>query len=158
MKISKTIFDKYDELTSLMLDVNVFGVNCKLVYTDKIQKIQTNTSQLKQKKILNLQQIAPPNEFGRAEEDFKIIEVTEDIILRVYWTQKDFKKFANVNLPDGSIMTIGNYSDLSKINRAIALVIQTSKTDHQEWRFEKSGEPAVHGLTGKQLMCFWRRI
>jgi hypothetical protein len=152
------LFTKYGEIADLMLDQSGFGVPCKLVYTDKIQVVNSQSPNSKQKKIMNLQQISPDNSFSRADQSFKTIENTENITLRVYWTQKDFKKISSAILPDGSIMTIGKYSDLSKINKSIALIIQTAKTGHEEWRFEKSGEPAIHGLDNNYIMCYWKRI
>lgn len=159
MKISQAIFDKYSELAEVMLLENGgFGIKCKLVYTNKIEEIQTTAPQLKQKKMMNLQQTSPQDVFGRSNENFRVVEVSEDITLRIYWTQKDFKKFASISVPDGSIMTIGRYSDLQKVNKATSLRIQTAKTGHQEWIFEKSGEATIHGLDNNYFMCFWKRV
>jgi hypothetical protein len=85
------------------------------------------------------------------------VENTEDITLRIYWDKRDFKKFGNIEVPDGSIMTIGKYEDLQKITRAKALLVYADKTNHQEWRFVKSSEPNIHGYNNNYIMCFWRR-
>lgn len=158
MTLPSGLFSKYSEVADMMLDLSGFGVQCKLVHTDKIQEINSGVPVSKQKKVMNLQQISPDNSFARSEQSFKTVEVTENITLRVYWTQKDFKKISNINLPDGSIMTIGRYSDISKINKSSFLIIQTAKTGHEEWRFEKSGEPAIHGLDNNYVICYWKRV
>ena len=69
----------------------------------------------------------------------------------------DFKKYGNVNIPDGSIMAISNYSDLGKIRKAAFLLVQTAKTGHAQWKFEKAAEPTVHGLNNNYLMSYWKR-
>jgi hypothetical protein len=85
------------------------------------------------------------------------VENTEDITLRVYWDKKDFKKFGNIEVPDGSVMTIGKYTDLIKVNRANALLINTDKTGNVEWKFTRTSEPTLHGLSNNYFMCFWGR-
>jgi len=54
-------------------------------------------------------------------------------------------------------MTIGAYSDLAKINRANALLINTDKTGNVEWRFTRTSEPTLHGFSNNYFMCFWGR-
>ena len=98
------------------------------------------------------------DEYSRKWDDiFGKKDTTEDITLRVYWDQKDFKKYGNVNIPDGSIMAISNYSDLGKIRKAAFLLVQTAKTGHAQWKFEKAAEPTVHGLNNNYLMSYWKR-
>lgn len=156
--IPSQVFTKYAEFADAMLASSGFGVSCKLVYTDKIQVIDDTVPNLKQRKLMNLQDTSPVSGFKRGETSFKTIETTEDITLRVYWDKKDFKKFGNIEVPDGAIMTIGAYADLQKISRAKAIIIETAKTGHVEWRFAKSAEPTLHGLDQNYVMCFWSRI
>jgi hypothetical protein len=155
--IPSGVFTKYAEFADAMLASSGFGVSCKLVYTEKIQTIDQTVPEIKQRKLMNLQDTSPDSGFKRGTTSFKTIENTEDITLRVYWDKKDFKKFGNIEVPDGSVMTIGAYSDLIKINRAKALLINTDKTGNTEWRFTKSSEPTLHGLDNHYFMCFWSR-
>lgn len=155
--IPSQIFTKYAEFADAMLATSGFGVNCKLVYTDKIQVIDETVPNLKQRKLMNLQDTSPDSGFKRGDTSFKTVETTEDITLRVYWDKKDFKKFGNIEVPDGAIMTIGAYADLQKLSRAKALLIETDKTGHVEWRFVRSAEPTLHGLNQNYVMCFWSR-
>jgi hypothetical protein len=155
--IPSGVFTKYAEFADAMLASSGFGVSCKLVYTEKIQTIDQTVPEIKQRKLMNLQDTSPDSGFKRGTTSFKTIENTEDITLRVYWDKKDFKKFGNIEVPDGSVMTIGAYSDLIKINRAKALLINTDKTGNTEWRFTKSSEPTLHGLDNNYFMCFWSR-
>jgi hypothetical protein len=155
--IPSGVFTKYAEFADAMLVSSGFGVSCKLVYTEKIQVIDDIVPNLKQRKIMNLQNTSPDSGFRRGDTSFKTVETEEDITLRVYWDKKDFKRFGNIEVADGSIMTIGRYSDLKKITRAKALLINTDKTGHIEWRFTKSSEPTMHGLDNNYFMCFWSR-
>ena len=155
--IPSILFTKYAEFADAMLSSSGFGVQCKLIYTDRIDTVATSIPSIKQKKSMNLQSLSPTNGFSRGDSDFKTVETTEDIVLRVYWTQKDFKKFGNIQVPDGSIMTIGNYADLIKVNRAKAIEIHSDQTGHVAWRFTKLGEPTIHGLDSNYFTCFWVR-
>lgn len=155
--IPSQLFTKYAEFADAMLATSGFGVNCKLVYTEKIQVIDDVVPNLKQRKLMNLQDTSPDSGFKRGDTSFKTVETTEDITLRVYWDKKDFKKFGNIEVPDGAIMTIGAYADLQKLSRAKALIIETAKTGHVEWRFVRSAEPTLHGLDQNYVMCFWSR-
>lgn len=155
--IPSQLFTKYAEFADAMLATSGFGVNCKLVYMEKIQVIDDVVPNLKQRKLMNLQDTSPDSGFKRGDTSFKTVETTEDITLRVYWDKKDFKKFGNIEVPDGAIMTIGAYADLQKLSRAKTLIIETAKTGHVEWRFVRSAEPTLHGLDQNYVMCFWSR-
>jgi hypothetical protein len=155
--IPSIVFTKYAEFADAMLASTGFGAPCKLVYTEEIQVINNAVPNIKQRKLMNLQDTSPDSGFKRGSTSFKTVETTEDINLRLYWDKKDFKKFGNIDVPDGSLMTIGHYADLIKINRAKALLINTDKTGHVEWKFVKSSEPTIHGLNNNYFMCFWSR-
>lgn len=157
------VYSKYNEFATEMLSSDTgFGVACQLVYTDKIEIIeQANIKPVpsfKQKRVLNVQKINPDAGFSRGGKKFKTVEVTENITLRIYWDQKEFKKYGNISLPDGSVMAIGNYSELAKIKKAAFLLIETAKTGHAQWKFEKAAEPTVHGLNKDYLTSYWKRV
>jgi hypothetical protein len=155
--IPSIIAIKYAEFADAMLASTGFGASCKIVYTEEIQVINNSVPAIKERKVMNLQDISPDSGFKRGSTSFKTVENTEDITLRIYWDKRDFKKFGNIEVPDGSIMTIGKYEDLQKITRAKALLVYADKTNHQEWRFVKSSEPNIHGYNNNYIMCFWRR-
>lgn len=157
VSIPSGVFTKYAEFADAMLTTSVFGTPCKLVYTDKIETTSNTVPNFKQKKLMNLQNIAPNSGFKRGDRTFKTVETTDNIVLRVYWDKKDFRKFGNIEVADGSIMTIGKYADLQKISKAKALLINTDKTGHVEWRFTRSSEPTLHGLDNNYVMCYWGR-
>ena len=90
--IPSGVFTKYTEFADAMLASSGFGVSCKLVYTEKIQVIDKTVPNLKQRKVMNLQNTSANSGFKRGETSFKTVENTEDITLRFYWNKKDFKK------------------------------------------------------------------
>jgi len=158
VSIPSTVFTKYAEFADVMLTLSTgFGTQCQLVYTDKIVTIQKSVPAIKQKKVMNLQSVSPDAGFSRGDEEFKTVETKENITLRVYWDKKDFKKFGNIEAPDGSIMTIGKLIDMPKTAKAKALIINTDTTGHVEWRFTRTSEPTLHGLDQNYFMCFWAR-
>jgi len=156
--IPSGVFAVYADAANAMLATTGFGVVCKLVYLNKIETMDDSTPSFRQKKVMDLQRSNTSGGFGRGDSNFRTVEQTEDITLRVYWSKKDFKKYGNIELPDGAVMTIGNYSDLTAINRASFLLINTSQTNNQDWKFEKVAEPTIHGLDGNYLMCYWNRV
>lgn len=155
--IPSGVFTKYAEAADAMLASSGFGLSCTLVYTEKIENIDDSIPNFKRKKRMHLQNIAPNGGFKREDDRFRTVETTESITLRVYWDKKDFKKFGNIQAPDGSVMTIGQYSDMIKIQKASALLINTDRTGHKDWKFTKSSEPTIHGLDNNYFMCFWSR-
>lgn len=156
VNIPPIVFTKYSEFAEAMVSPSGFGVACKLVYMEKIEVVN-NVPNIKARKVMNVQDISPDSGFTRGNSSFKTTETTEDITLRVYWDKRDFKKFGNIQVPDGSVMTIGKYSDLERINRAKALLLYSDRTGNVEWRFVKSSEPTLHGLDNQYFMCFWSR-
>ena len=142
VSIPSGVFTKYDEFATEMLNADSgFGIKCQIVYTDKIEVMEganvKSVSNFRQKRVMDVQRSNPDSGFGRGA--------------------KNFKKYGNVNIPDGSIMAISNYSDLGKIRKAAFLLVQTAKTGHAQWKFEKAAEPTVHGLNNNYLMSYWKR-
>lgn len=154
-EIPSEVLSKYTEAADAMLSTSGFGTPCKIIYVDKISTTETNLSGFRNRN--SMHPSGGGGSFSRGGQSYKTVEVSESITLRVYWDQKDFKKFGNVQVPDGAIMTIGKYSDLGKIQKATALVIDSERTNHAEWRFEKKSEPTIHGLTQNYFMCVWTR-
>ena len=103
--IPSIVFTKYAEFADAMLASTGFGAPCKLVYTEEIQVINNPVPNIKQRKLMNLQDTSPDSGFKRGSTSFKTVETTEDINLRLYWDKKDFKKFGNIDVPDGSLIS-----------------------------------------------------
>lgn len=151
VSIPDAVFAKYEEFVDSMIDT--FGIACKLIYTQQTEVITPGLDYPKQQRTM------APNAIGgfvRGSTSYKDVEQTEDITLRVYWTEKDWKKIGNFDIPEGSIMCIGYLSDMSKITKAKHLLVH-SEMD-QELRFERSGETFPWGLKQRRyLVSTWKR-
>jgi hypothetical protein len=154
ISIPSNLFDKYGEGADAML--TSFGVQCKILYVDK-KEVVTEVSDIKKRKTMNQQRSNTYSGSKRGGVSFRSVEQSETVTLRCYWSEKDFNKFSNINIPDADLMTIGSYANLTKIERASFLIVNTSKTGHVEWKFEKRGEPHIHGLNDNYCICFWKR-
>jgi hypothetical protein len=155
--IPSGVFTKYSEIADAMLATTGFGTTCQLIYVDKIETISQSVPNVKHKKVMNLQRMGADSGFKRGASQFKTVETTENIVLRTYWSKKDFNKVGDIELPDGSVMCIGDYDDLQKIYKASFLSIESDKTNHKPWRFEKAAEPMVFGLNNNYLVSYWKR-
>ena len=154
--IPSAVFTKYQEFADGM--ISNFGITCQLVYTEKIEEITDTVPRAKQRRSLNVQDRNDPAGFARGSKKFKTIENTEDITLRVYWNKKDWVKVGEIQIPDGSIQTIGYLTDLPKLNKAKALIANKDVNGYEEYRFVKAAEPIPYGLQqNRYVVCFWSR-
>lgn len=156
ISIPETVFAKYEEFADAM--IADFGVSCTLIYADKVETISDSVPQVKQRRSMNVQNRNDPAAFARGSSTFRTVESTENITLRVYRTPKDFIKIGNIDVPDGSIQTIGYLSDLTKINKAKAIIMDAGLAGHEEYRYIKTGEPAPFGFKHRRyIVCHWKR-
>jgi hypothetical protein len=88
------------------------------------------------------------------------IEVLRDIKLKVYWDMKQWVGVGgNIQIPDGSIQTIGLMKDLPEILKAKALIVHKDIKDYKELRFERMGEYTPMGLRQNRYFgCMWKRV
>lgn len=92
---------------------------------------------------------------------YKAVEDTEIIKLRIYYDKKFFNRIAaSLNLPEGSIMTISNMSNLTKIERAKYLIPKYDGIqDYNITKFEKAGPSIPNGFQQnpvKYVTTFWK--
>lgn len=156
INIPKAVFDKYKEFADAM--ISDFGVTCKLVHLDQIQEISENVPRAKQKRSLSIQDRSDPTAFARGSKKFKTVETTEDITLRVYWGKKDWIKVGDIDVPDGSVQTIGYLSDITRINKAKSIIINSDNDGIKEYTFVKAAEAFPFGFKkDRYAVCFWKR-
>ena len=154
--VPSAVFTKYQEFADGM--ISQLGIVCQLVYTEKIEEITDSVPQVKQRRSLNIQDRNDPAAFARGSKKYKTTETLEDITLRVYWNKKEWAKLGAIDIPDGSIVTIGYLTDLPKINKSKALIVNKNAKGHEEYRFIKSAEPFPYGLQQSRYMtCVWSR-
>ena len=146
MIIPSGVFNKYAEVADLMLSSSAFGKTCTLVYTETLVSGGSNS---------NLSQRRTFNSTGpRGDEITTLTETTEDVVLRVYWDKKSFAKIGEIELPDGSCMTIAPSSLRAKLEKAVYLRIFSSDAVHQ---FSKAAESKPWGLDSNYIVSYWGR-
>ena len=156
INIPSDVFSKYEEFADAM--IADFGVACKLVYIEQVQEITESVPRAKQRRTMDIQDRNDPAGFARGSDTYKTVENTENITLRVYWNKKDWVKIGDLNLPDGAIQTIGYLTDLTKINKAASLIVNSDNDGYREFRFVKAAEPTPWGLQkDRYCVCHWKR-
>jgi len=158
------LFDIYNEAVAEML--RVFGVQCTLVYPPEKQACNNCVSSGIGGISNNVYRHGGPARFSIGNcplcggSGWKEIENTGTVRLRVYWTEKDWKKisYPSLQIPDGAIMTLGNLHDLPKLTACNDLLVNTAQNGYMNWRYSLAGEPFTHGF-GKDKWCaaFWKR-
>lgn len=154
--VPQSLFDKYDEFAQHFLDD--FGVDCTLYYQESIEIVEpVNSDPIRQRKTLDISPSS--NIFTRGDTSYRLIDQTESIRLRVYWTPEDLKRIGYIQYPAGSIAAYGLAADITKLNRAYKLEVRPNGVmNNIPWFFEKLAEPVMHGLTNKEFISFWKRI
>lgn len=157
VNIPESVFTKYFDVVDSTF--TIFGVDCTLIYIDKIEEISNTYDNIPDNRSINPNR-RRTDQFKREDKTYREVEKTENIRLKVYW---DSKNWVNVNhhniaLPDNSIQTIFFATDLNKIKRAKELIVHNNIKDNQEMRFARAGEPYPMGLRQtRYFCCFWTR-
>ena len=151
--IPSGVFQKYSTFADAM--ILELGEDCSLVYPDTLVPTARTVPTIKQQKTFLIE---PVGEFARSADEYSSQENRETVRMRVYWDSKSFKKIAEIAVPQGGVMCIGKLAILPKIRKATALIIhKVTDGSHEEYRFEKIGEPQLHGLNNNYVMSIWAR-
>lgn len=156
--IPQSVFDKYFDVVDSTFDI--FGVTCQLVSIEKKEQIVYNPNN-------NLPINNSINNHRKGGGDVNIgnktiieTEVLTDILLKVYWDDKQFIGIAgDIVIPAGAIQTIGFMTDLPSIMRSKQLIVHKGIKDYKELRFERFTEPVPMGFKhDRYFSCMWKRI
>lgn len=156
--VPESVFDKYYDVIDSTFDI--FGVVCQLVSVNKVEEIvYTPSNNIPEKNSINAHRVRG-GDYERQNKIIKEVEVLTDIKLKVYWDIKQWVGVTgNIQIPDGSIQTIGFMKDLPEVLRAKALIVHKDIKDYKELRFERMGEHIPMGLRqNRYFSCMWRRI
>jgi hypothetical protein len=157
INVPQSVFDKYFEVIDSTFDI--FGVTCQLVSIEKREKIVYNPDN-------NLPDVNTINDHRRGGGDrdrgtVTIVEteVLTDIKLKVYWDKKQWTGITDaIQIPDGSIQTIGLMSNLANVLRAKELIVHSGIKDVKEQRFVRNGEHIPLGLKqDRYFAIMWKR-
>lgn len=156
--VPESVFNKYYDVIDSTFDI--FGVNCQLVSINKVEEIvYTPNNNIPEKNSINAHRVRG-GDYEREQKIIKEVEVLTDIKLKVYWDMKQWTNIVgNIQVPDGSIQTIGFMTDLPQILKAKALIVHKNIKDYKELRFERLGEHTPMGLRqNRYFSCLWRRV
>jgi hypothetical protein len=135
VNVPESVFDKYYDVIDSTF--TIFGVTCQLVTIDKVEEIvYTPTNNIPEKNSVNAHRIRNGN-YERQQKIIKEVEVLKDIKLKVYWDQRQWiNAGGNIQVPDGSIQTIGFMTDLPEVLKAKALIVHKDVKDYKDMGFE----------------------
>jgi hypothetical protein len=158
VNVPESVFEKYYDVIDSTFDI--FGVVCQLVSIDKVEEIVYNpNNNIPDKNSINAHRVRG-GDYDRGVKTIREIETLSEVKLKVYWDQKNWIGVAgNIQIPDGSIQTIGLMTDLPKVLKAKALIVHKDIKDYKELRFERMGEYIPMGLRqNRYFACNWRRV
>ena len=158
ISVPDSVFDKYFDVIDSTFDI--FGVTCQLVSINKVEEIVNTPNN-------NYPNVNTINDHRRGggtrnipnNKTIKTVEVLTDIKLKVYWDSKQWIGLtSSIQVPDGSIQTIGFMSDLNSVLSAKELIVHKGIKEVKEMRFIRSGEHIPLGLKqNRYFACFWKR-
>ncbi len=159
INIPQSVFDKYNE--GIDTTIESFGVICQLVSLNKIEVIETApaNNNIPEKNSINAHRVRG-GDYERQNKIIKEVEVLTPIKLKVYYNPKSWINVAgNIQVPDGTIQTIGYLSDLDIILQAKALIAHTAINNIKELRYQRLGEPSTFGFKqDRYFACLWSRV
>jgi hypothetical protein len=156
--VPESVFDKYYDVIDSTFDI--FGVKCQLVSINKIEELVAPVdNNVPEKNSINAHRVRG-GDYERGNKVIKEVEVLTDIKLKVYWDSKQWTSVGgNIQVPDGSIQTIGFMKDLPTVLNAKALIVHKDIKQYKELRFERMGEHVPMGLRqDRYFACMWRRV
>jgi hypothetical protein len=159
INIPQSVFNKYNE--GIDTTIESFGVICQLVSLNKIEVIEPApaNNNIPEKNSINAHRVRG-GDYERQNKIIKEVEVLTPIKLKVYYNPKSWINVAgNIQVPDGTIQTIGYLSDLEIILQAKALIAHTAINNIKELRYQRLGEPSTFGFKqDRYFACLWGRV
>jgi hypothetical protein len=156
ISVPQSVFDKYFDVIDSTFDI--FGVICQLVSIELIEEIIYPDNNLPV--INSINNTIIEGDYNIGTKTIREVETLTDIKLKVYWDAKEWIGVGdnNLNIPNGSIQTIGFMSDLQAVLSAKQLIVHKGIKDIKEMRFTRFGEHIPMGLKQERYFaCFWER-
>lgn len=157
ISVPSSVFDKYFDVIDSTFDI--FGVTCQLVSIEQVEEIVYPDNNYPV--INSINDTIIEGDYNIGTTTIKEVENLTDIKLKVYWDAKEFIAVGNseLNVPDGSIQTIGFMSDLQAVLAAKQLIVHKGIKDIKEMRFARYGEHIPMGLKQERYFaCIWTRV
>ena len=146
------IFAQYQEIVDELINNDFVGESCQLTYPELKSDCPNCILNSATGKSSNKYQQGGPIPFTvgicpycRGAGVFSTPQV-EVIRLRVYWTNKDFRKLGFVDVPNGNIMVIGFMSDAAKMKRCTDVMVLNDMSNVFNLKYVLSGEVLPWGF------------
>lgn len=161
--IPQEVYDIYNEFADDFINLN-FGQTCRLQYPPKRTACTNCVFDTITQRSSGVYKTGGPisfsfgicpwcNGLGYIET-----ENTTDIKMRVYWERRYWVKInTSINIPDGSIQTIGFLYDIPKIKQAQSIIINPNLESINSWSYILASEPIPFGLTKRHFIAYWTR-
>lgn len=153
--IPSGVFSIYKEAVDAMLANDYLSSESTVVYPDKAESCSNCTNQQMgsgQGMVNRYKHGGPmPFYFGKCPmcggNGYRMNNTTESLRLRIYWTQKEWKRLGvTVSKPESSVVIIGFLSDLGKIKMANKIILVNNAQKYGNFTFQLAGEPVLHGF------------
>ena len=146
--------------------IDTLGKTCTLIYPAKVTECSNCYYDARTGRSTGIYKTGGPNPFPNNSfcpicggEGRITAEVTESVKLRVYWNSKDWHMVANtIENPEGVAQAVGYMSDLSKIERAKEIILDSHVSSTREFRCVREGEAVPWGFRhDRYFLQFFRR-
>jgi hypothetical protein len=152
-KIPEGVFESYQKAADEFILNSNIGVDCKLIYPPK-RVACDNCEGFRGNAAPAFRNGGVGTGFSCHQcqnSGFKEVEQTENIRLRAYWNQKDWKKVGpQIQVPDAEVMIIGFLSQLNLLLKASKIKLATHLEGEYNWDFALASEPFPHGFGKKR--------
>jgi hypothetical protein len=162
--IPQTLFDVYNSFADDFINLN-FGVNCTVFLPSLKVQCDNCVFDTINNKSSNMYLAGGPIPFTFGVcpwcdgNGFKEIPNSSVIKMKVYFSRKNWIQIVpNINIPDGSVQTIGFLSDLPKIKAAQFVRINSDVAGYINYDYTLFGEPFPHGFKqNRYFIAYWKR-
>lgn len=154
VSIPNKVFELYNEFTDEMLAS--FGVSCDIFYIKKIQVTNSSVPTIKTSK--SMRPYGKTKDFVQTD-NYESVETSEPLRMRVYSTRKDFKKIADINVPDGGIMTICAIENIPKLRACDHITVNSENQALLGYKYRKVDNPIPWGIKkDRWCVCGWEKV
>lgn len=165
-QIPQVLFDTYNQAMDVMID-NGFGIQCTIHYPTERVQCANCLPEPATGKSANIYNGTGPIPFQDTfcpycnGEGFSNNEATENIMMRCYFTAKNFIKLGvDLKSPQGATMqSIGHLRDMQNCRRAAYIQVNTAEGEYGTYKYRLAAEPQFHGFQrNKYFIANWTRV
>ena len=163
--IPSHILDMHEVGADAMIDS--LGKTCSLIYPEKVIECPNCYYDSRERRSTNIYKTGGPKPFDNntmcpwcGGEGRSSSRETEDIVLRIYWSPKDWSTYAGtIENPEGVAQLIGYLKDLPKVERATEILLNSAIKGTKRYICQREGEATPWGMRQDRYFSqFVRRV